>query len=133
MKRIVKLSGLPEGLKIFLADRESDWIERKHRKFTEKFRGDYALEVDGKTGEEFKCFVRTTSLRWCILINQLNIAGIDVTGKGQEVPSRGLFRIWFLRPVRIWFLIHGRGADYKGGGVWTNNVWEEETRITNIS
>jgi len=129
MKRRVVLVGLPKGLEIYLADQESGWCGRGDRKFTEEFRGHYTLEVDGKEGQEFKCFVRTISLRRRALTKQLRGIRLQVTGKGQVVPSSWLFRVLFpLLPIRIWFLI-SRQEEYKGEGVWINNVWGKETSI----
>ncbi len=109
----IVLSGLQEGMELYLVDAATGWNESSARLFTED-NGEYSLQLNVTAGDQFKLFALCEIDDRIRVAVALKKACVMVTGEGNQSPiDAKKWRVWFLLPT----------LPTEGEGVWANNVW----------
>jgi hypothetical protein len=115
---MITIRGLPPGMKIFLADRSTDWKSDPDHMFMEQD-GKYTIDVPGKKKQQFKLFF-TSHGEEADRMRQVRKAladhGFVVTGEGDVAEGH----------IRTWFYL--KFLPTYGDGVYKNNVWPRHCR-----
>jgi len=82
----IVVSGLLEGLELYLVDATTGWDESSDHLFAEE-NGEYSLQLDAQTDAQFKLIALCDTDDRFRVADALKKACVVVTGEGNESPT----------------------------------------------